>query len=187
MRCDQIDTLIPRHSILTQSQVQASASFYPLLETTADLDTLLGTAADLATTAADFLRFVTEFFEVISQSAPHIYQSALPFAPQSSVVRKLYEQYISFPRSTVVTNIPLSWGLYTASAGAAVEVNCAVWSPCDQFIAIGWVDRVEIRNPSTLLSRSILKPPDSSPGMLVTPQSLAFSSDGRMLACAYHR
>jgi len=156
--------------MLTQSQVRASAD--------------VGTLPD---TAADFLRFVTEFFEVISQSAPHIYQSALPFAPQSSVVRKLYGQYISLPKSKVVTNIPLSWGSYTAGAGATIEVSCAVWSPCDQFIAIGWVDRVEIRNSSTLLSRSILKPPNSSPGILVAPQSLAFSSDGRMLACTYHR
>ena len=160
--------------MLTQTQVQVSADVYRLLDT-----------------AADFLRFVTEFFEVISRSAPHIYQSALPFAPRSSVVRKLYEQYTGLPRSKVLTNIPVSWGSCAAGAGATIEVNCAVWSPvwspCGQLIAIGWVDRVEIRNSSTLLSRSILKPPNSSPGMLFAPQSLAFSSDGRMLACTYHR
>jgi len=156
--------------VLTQTQVQASA----------DVNTLLDTATD-------FLRFVVEFFEVISRSAPHIYQSALPFTPRSSVVRKLYEQYIDFPRSKVLTDIPVSWGLWATGAGATIEVNCAVWSPCDELIAVGWVDRVEIRDSSTLLGRSILKPPNSLPGMLVAPQSLAFSSDGRMLACTYHR
>ena len=156
--------------MLTRSQVQTSA----------DVDTLLDTATD-------FLCFVTEFFEVISQSAPYLYQAVLVFAPQSSVVRKLYGQYIGFPESKVVTNIPVSWGSCTAGAGVTIEVNCAVWSPCDQLIAIGWVDRVEIRNSSTLLSRSILEPPNSPPGMLVAPHSLAFSSDGCMLACTYHR
>ena len=42
----------------------------------------------LLDTANDCLRFVTEFFEVISQSASHIYHSALPLAPRSSTVRK---------------------------------------------------------------------------------------------------
>jgi len=156
--------------VLTQSQLQASADVVRLLDT-----------------ATDFLCFVTEFFEVISQSAPYIYQSALLFAPRSSVVWKLYGQYISSPQPKVVANVPVSWGPCTVGAGAMIEANCAAWSPCDQLIAIGWVDRVEIRNSITLLSRSILAPPNNPPGVLITPQSLAFSTDGRMLACTYHK
>ncbi|KAF9643222.1 hypothetical protein BDM02DRAFT_3063517, partial [Thelephora ganbajun] len=40
--------------------------------------------------ANDCFRFVTGFFEVTEESAPHIYHSALPLSPQTSVVRKLY-------------------------------------------------------------------------------------------------
>ncbi|KAF9644482.1 hypothetical protein BDM02DRAFT_3150283, partial [Thelephora ganbajun] len=40
--------------------------------------------------ANDCFRFVTGFFEVIEESAPHIYHSALPLSPQTSIVRKLY-------------------------------------------------------------------------------------------------
>ncbi|KIM28362.1 hypothetical protein M408DRAFT_329458 [Serendipita vermifera MAFF 305830] len=46
--------------------------------------------------AREMYRFVTTFASVIAQSAPHIYLSALPFAPQQSV---LFERYIKlFPR-----------------------------------------------------------------------------------------
>ncbi|KAF9784631.1 hypothetical protein BJ322DRAFT_1195634, partial [Thelephora terrestris] len=59
-------------------------------------------------TAKDCLRFLTEFFEVIRQSAPHIYHSALPLAPASSIIRKLYGQQISSV-ARVVTGISTSW------------------------------------------------------------------------------
>ena len=138
-------------------------------------------------TATDLLRFVTEFFEVISRSASHIYQVALLFTPKSSTVRGLYGQYIDFFESRVVTDIPDSWDSQTTSNRATIEVNCAVWSSDDQLVAVGWGDRVELRNPNTLESLSILKPPGSPPGTVLTPQSLAFSLDGHALACAYHR
>jgi hypothetical protein len=155
--------------VLTQSQIQAST----------DVATLLDTAVDL-------LRFVTEFFEIISQSASHIHH-ALLLSPQSSVVRKLYGRYIHPSVSKTVTNIPTSWDSCTTSAGATIEVNHAVWSPCDQLIAIGWVDRVELRNSNTLKIVSILKPSSLPETRIpVVPKSLAFSPDGCMLACTYH-
>ncbi|KAF9645715.1 hypothetical protein BDM02DRAFT_3067637, partial [Thelephora ganbajun] len=40
--------------------------------------------------ASDCFRFVTGFFEVIDESAAHIYHSALAVSPQTSMVRKLY-------------------------------------------------------------------------------------------------
>ena len=76
-------------------------------------------SADISTvlnTATDCLRFVTEFFEVISQSGPHIYHSALQLAPQSSIIRKLYSKQIYSPVTRVVTGIPESWDSCTASA-----------------------------------------------------------------------
>jgi hypothetical protein len=164
--------------MLTQGQIEAPSDVATLLDTTADC-----------------LRFVTEFFEVISQSAPHIYHSALLLAPQSSVVRKLYEKYISSPVSNAATDIPTSWDSRAASAGAAIEVTRAVWSPVIgiidsqdvRLIAVGRVDGVELRNLKTLRSEFIPGPPEGLPGMTLAPRSLAFSPDGLMLACAYHR
>jgi WD40 repeat protein len=127
---------------------------------------------------------VTEFFEVISQSGPHIYHSALQLAPQSSVVRKLYGQQFCSSVSKVVTGVPSSWDSCTASAGATTEVWHAVWSPCGQFIAASLVGRIEVRDSSTLERVSVLK----HPGNLAeaTPESLAFSPDGRLIACTYY-
>ena len=138
-------------------------------------------------TVTDFLCFVTEFFEVISRSVPHIYQVALLFAPKLSMVRKFYGPYTDLFESGVVTDIPDSWDSRTTSDRATIEVNGAVWSPCGQLVTVGWVDRVELRNPNILESLSIFKPPKCPPGTVLTPQSLAFSPDGRVLACAYHR
>ena len=65
----------------------------------------LGTFFD---TVADGLRFVTEFFEVISEPALHIYHSALLLVPVSSMIRKLYSPQIS-SAARAVTGIPTSW------------------------------------------------------------------------------
>ena len=47
--------------------------------------------------AAGCLRFVTEFFEVIDLSRPHIYHSALLRTPPSSIIRKPYGKEICSP------------------------------------------------------------------------------------------
>ena len=156
--------------MLTKRQIQVSN----------DVDTLLDTTAD-------FLCFVTEFFEVIGQSVPHIYQSALLLAPWSSVVWRLYRLYVSLPDLRAITGMAASWRFCTWGTGARTEINHAVWSPDGQLIAVGWVDRVKLRDPNTLKTVSIFKPPSSPSRMAVTPQSLAFSPDGRTLACAFHR
>ncbi|KAH6886722.1 WD40-repeat-containing domain protein [Coprinopsis sp. MPI-PUGE-AT-0042] len=48
----------------------------------------------------DTIKFLAAFVGVMSQSAPHIYISALPFAPQNSVVARRYLPY--FPRTAKV-------------------------------------------------------------------------------------
>lgn len=143
--------------------------------------------AAILDTTTDFLRFVTEFFEVISQSMPYIYQTALLFSPKSSVVRKPYGRYLSRFESRIASDIPDSWDSPTTSDRARIEVNCAVLSPHDQLVAVGWMDRVELRNSNTLESPSILEPPSDSLEIFLTPQSLTFSPDGNVLACAYNR
>ena len=130
--------------------------------------------------ATDCLRFVTEFFEVISQSAPHIYHSALQLAPQSSLVWKLYSQHIGSQIARIVTGIPSSWDLCTASAGVT-DCRGAIWSPCGNFIAVGSLGGATIHDSATLEILSI----PNTPGWVSAIRSLAFSPDGSLLVCAY--
>ncbi|KAF9641927.1 hypothetical protein BDM02DRAFT_3067365, partial [Thelephora ganbajun] len=58
--------------------------------------------------ANDCFRFATGFFEVIDESAAHIYHSALPVSPQTSMVRKLYERHAN-PLTRIVHGLPDSW------------------------------------------------------------------------------
>ena len=158
--------------MLTQSRIQVSVDINPILKTT-----------------IDFLRFVTMFFEVINQSGPHIYHSALLLAPQSSIIRKLYSQQIRHPVSRIVTGIHASWDSCTASVGVKAGVDHANWSPCGRFIAVRLgstsADVVEVRDSSTLERVSVLTPPSSC--LRGCPRSLTFSPDGHLLACGYYR
>ncbi|KAK7016171.1 WD40-repeat-containing domain protein [Favolaschia claudopus] len=56
---------------------------------------------DLAFFAADGLRFIRTFFEPMSESAPHIYISALPFCPTRSPLRAQYHE--QFPNTFSVS------------------------------------------------------------------------------------
>ena len=152
--------------MLTQSQIQPSINVNTLLNTTTDC-----------------LRFVTEFFEVISTSGPHIFHSALQLTPKSSVVWKLYGQWIYSPVLQVVTGIPATWDSCTASAGTVAEVRHAVWSPCGQFVAAALGSTVQIQDSNTLEKISVLNPPNHL--LDVVPMFLAFSPDGHLLACFY--
>ena len=145
----------------------------------ADVNTLLDTATD-------YLHFVTEFFEIISQSAPHIYHSALVLAPQSSIVHKLYNQQICSAAVRVVTGGAVSWNACTASTGdIALHV---VWSPCGQFIAAVCQEEVKVQDSGTLETISVLMHPDGIiMETLISHPFLAFSPDGHLLACSYRR
>ena len=149
-----------------------------VIQVSADVNTLNNTVTDC-------LRFVTEFFEVISQSGPHIYHSALQLAPHSSIVRKLYGQQISSPMARIVTGVPDSWDSCVASAEATEKVLHAVWSPCGQFTACAFGSTIQIRDANTLERVSVLRPPRPLSEALYA--YITFSPDGLMLACIYRR
>ena len=136
-------------------------------------------------TTTDCLRFVTEFFEVISKSGPHIYHSALQLTPQSSIVWKLYGQQIYSPLSKVITGIPISWDSCTASTGTTEGVHYAVWSPCGQFIAANFGSTIQIQDSNTLERVSVFKPPTHL--LNANPTWLTFSPNGHLLACSYYQ
>jgi len=139
----------------------------------------------LLDTATDCLRFVTEFFEVISQSAPHIYHSALQFTPKLSIVWRLYSKHMHSQAARVVTGIPTSWDSCTASAGVAAGVPCAAWSPCGQSIVAAFGNTVQVQDSTILQRTSIFTPPSQLSQGTCHPALLTFSPDGCRVACSY--
>ena len=131
--------------------------------------------------AKDGFQFVTNFFEVINVSAPHIYHSPLELCPTSSIIRKLYyhRRVTRLPR--VVIGTPESWTQTVGVSGKDHYRGVCIWSPCGQFIAAQTEKAVEIRNQLTLELITILRPTETIP-RLTGP--LVYSPDGRSIACA---
>lgn len=152
--------------MLTRTQIKSSADIQPLLDT-----------------AADCFHFVTEFFEVISMSATHIYNSALALTPKSSIVRKLYGRFVH-PLPRVVVGLPASWDPRTASVVLSTQHPDTTWSPCGRFIAVSTNTGVEFRDSTTLRKLSALESPVSLSQSVVV---IAYSPNGRLLACACTR
>ena len=163
MRCVRIDNFVPGVLDIGSYQIRASV----------DDNTPLDTAIDC-------LRFVTEFFEVISQSAPHIYHSALQLVPRSSMFCELYGGQTHSPIPWVVAGVPTLWDSCTASVRITSGVHHVIWSPCGQFVAAGLENVIEVRDSNTLERLYTLKSPH---GTACPTRSLVFSPDGRMLAC----
>jgi len=155
---------------LNQNQVRASI----------DVDSLTNTATD-------FLHFVTAFFEVISQSEPHIYHSALQLTSPSSMIRELYTHQICSPVSKVVTGIAASEDSCVASIKVKAPTR-GVWSPSGRLIATYTARReigtIEVRDSDTLEMVSALEPPAGY--SKYWRKSVAFSPDGCLLACSYN-
>ena len=93
-------------------------------------------------------------------SASHIYHSALPLSPQTSVVRKLYGQY-AHPLTRIVQGVPMSWDPSIATIKCSRPIEYTVWSPCSRFIAISLEDIVgiQILDAVTLKRLKFFTPP----------------------------
>ena len=76
---------------------------------------------------------------------------------------------------------PDSWDPAIAVSSKDRYNGLCTWSPCDQFVAAQTEKAVEIRNQLTLELITILQPPDTIPHL---KGPLAYSPDGRSLACA---
>jgi len=135
----------------------------------------------LLDTAKDYFRFVIKFFEVIKVSATHIYHSALELSPTSSIIRKLYYHRRITRLPKVIIGTPESWARNIAVSRKDDYNGPCIWSPCGRFVAAQTRRSVEIRNQLTLELITILQPPETIPD-LTGP--LAYSSDGRSIACA---
>ena len=109
-------------------------------------------------------------------SAPHIYHSALPLSPRTSITYKMYKHHAS-PLTRVIQGILDSWEQVVATATFDDDLYDAVWSPCNRFIAVAKYQSVEILDAVTLSRLSIFENPYPPPIL----QQLNFSPDGRCL------
>ena len=125
---------------------------------------------------------MTKYFEIISASSPHIYHSALVVAPNESIVQKLYAPY-AHPYIKVVCGVPVSWDTNTAATTHTSQIELAVWSPCNKFIAITLWDTkvVEILDSATLQHLQTLEFTQDIP---TENRVLVFSPDSSTLTCS---
>ena len=130
----------------------------------------------------DCFKFVTTFFEVISESAPHICHSALPLSPHTSIVQEQYKQYAQ-PFTRIFQGLPTSWELSITTKRLSSEDTDSVisWSPCSQFIAAtskNAGEPINVLDPMTLDHLTILRTP-----LNFSAHELFFSPDSNMLTC----
>jgi WD40 repeat protein len=128
----------------------------------------------------DCSRFVTQHFEVISTSSPHIYHSALVLTPSDSIVRRLFKSHEQ-PFVRVVQGVWAHWDSNATAATNRSGIQLAIWSPCNRFIAIspGRSTPVDILDSTTLQFLQSLEFPHKM--SLNLPKAIAFSPDSRTL------
>ena len=129
--------------------------------------------------ASDFFRFLLAFFEVISISASHIYISALPLSPKSSLVREVYKKYTS-PLVRVVWGLSVSWEQSIAIISHNEPYDGIAWSPCSRFLAVAEGPTARILDAVTLKPLSTFQR-----SWHAATSWLSFSPEGRILMQFY--
>ena len=117
------------------------------------------------------------FFEVINTSAPHIYHSALPLSPRTSIVHNRYKQ-CARPLTRVVWGAPASWEQGIVTTYGDGPMAAVAWSPCSRFIAIAThrCRMVQLLDAATLWLLDVFRPPNDQPSAF---PSLSFSPNSR--------
>ncbi|TDL14574.1 WD40 repeat-like protein, partial [Rickenella mellea] len=129
-----------------------------------------------AQAVADAYRFVRAFFEVISLSTPHLYISALPFAPSGSLVARNLKYFVN--TMVVTKRHKKQWSpCVLVMSRHTYGVRSVAFSPDGQTIASGSADNtVRIWNAST--GAPIGEPLCGHTGGVT---SVAFSPDGKYI------
>ncbi|KAG9097865.1 hypothetical protein FRC06_007095 [Ceratobasidium sp. 370] len=124
----------------------------------------------------DIYRFVLAFYDAISQSTPHLYLSALAFAPESSGISRRMRGF--FPRLLTVTRgAEKEWTPCLRSIWISVEFTSIAISPDSRRIVSGALDRT-IRIWDTETGDLVLESLKSHSSYV---NSVAFSPNGRRI------
>jgi len=83
----------------------------------------------------DFERFVLLFFDVMKQLAMHIYHSALPWTPASSIIRGLYENELT-TEARLLNAIDTTWPACVRVIPTEDPVMGIEFSPSGTLIAV---------------------------------------------------
>jgi WD40 repeat protein len=114
---------------------------------------------------------VLRFFDAIESSAPHIYASALPWSPSSSLVRALYGEQMSTVKFSVIDD---TWNACIRAIQPQRYARSVEFSHKDSLIAVGESDVVEVFEATTGERRATLTTNKEV-------MSLAFSPDDTLL------
>lgn len=126
--------------------------------------------------AADASRFSLTFADVISASVPHIYLSALPFAPPSSLVSKRYRE--RFPRTIrVLHEERVDWPAMRFSVSTDSYVLCVSIQPEGKKFAAAMGD-----DPAMVFSMTTGETIFPLSGHRGTVHSIAYSPNGKRIA-----
>jgi WD40 repeat protein len=110
--------------------------------------------ASLLAIVKDCERFILRFFDVMELSATHIYESALPLSPSSSLVRALYQDQVSMDvRFCVIEDV---WDACIRTIRPQSKAICVAFSHRDDLIAVGEGHVVEIFEAATGRRRATL-------------------------------
>ncbi|KAF9459713.1 WD40-repeat-containing domain protein [Collybia nuda] len=135
-------------------------------------------AGSVPSYAKDAIKFMSAFGPVISQSVPHIYLSALPFTPTTSLVS---QRYLSrFPQTlSLQTGRVTDWpAIQYVAEGHADSVNSVAFSRNGKYLVSGSTDKT-IRLWDTETGGLVIGP---FKGHKAPVSSVTFSYDSRRIA-----
>jgi WD40 repeat protein len=123
----------------------------------------------------DCERFVLRFFDVINESAMHIYHSALPWSPMSSLTRQLYQMQMT-TEVKLVNAIDANWDACLREIPYLGTLNAIAFSHKGSALAVVSEEHVKIFEAGTGVATFEI---DES------VISVAFSPDDDMLVCGF--
>jgi len=130
---------------------------------------------ELCAFVTDADRFVTAFQQPMSESAPHIYLSALPFSPMESKVSKVYSKQFTNTLSVIYGRETTWASLIHVMEDHTGWVRSVAFSPDGKRVVSGSKDKT-IRIWDAQTGHPVLEPLEGHTGWV---WSVAFSPDGK--------
>jgi WD40 repeat protein len=124
----------------------------------------------------DCERFVLQSFDIIEKAATHIYHSALPWSPTSSLTRNLYQEHITH-EVKLLNAIDGNWDPCIRTIPIRPALAAIAFSPKGALVAVVSSYHVTIFEAVTGIATFQVHEPNAN--------SVTFSPDDNMLACGH--